>query len=232
MFLAMLALVGCEKCASGPPPTAPAVSTGDGGADAQGTVRYLALGDSLTQGVGAADPDTGSFPALLAGKWRAKGCKVELKDPAVAGYTAGDVFRDEVPEIATFKPTLITLQVGANDIANGVPLNTYRMNLRVILDAAKRSGARVLVMPQNEWFRSPSGATYGPGLAQKRAAFDEVLIEEAKAKGAELVDLRLLFRQHADQNLWFEDGIHPTPEAYAAWATELARLIPAPCKKK
>lgn len=216
----------------GPPPPAPPVSSIKGGVDPQtGVIRYLALGDSLSQGVGAADLDTGSFPALLAERWRGKGCKVELKNVGVSGNTTNDVIANQLPEIEPFKPTFITFQCGANDIANGLTLETYRTNVKGILDAAKRSGARVVTIPQNEWFRSPEGPSYGTGLAEKRAAFDDVLIAETTAKGAELVDLRLLFRQEADQNMWFSDGIHPTADAYAAWASELERVIPAPCAK-
>ena len=234
LLLSILSLVGCEKCALPPPPAAPAVSTVTGGADAEtGIVRYLALGDSLSQGIGAPNPDTGSFPALLAEKWRAQGCKVELKNPAVAGYTADEIIREELPELAAFKPTVITFQVGANDIANGVPIETFRANVKTILDAAKQSGARVITMPQNEWFRSPQGPNYGTGLAGKRAAFDAVLKEETTVRAAEFIDLGLLFRQHADKKMWSaDDGIHPTAEAYVAWATELARVLPPPCTKK
>ena len=217
---------------SGQPPPAPTVSPVDGGSDPQtGVVRYLALGDSLTQGVGAPNPDTGSYPALLSEKWRARGCKVELQNHGIASYKSADVIADELPDVGTFKPTLVTLQVGANDVANSVSIDVYRANVKTILSTSKGSGARVIVMPQNEWFRSPQGETYGPGLSEKRDAFDAVLMEETKAAGAEFVDLRLLFKQHADQKLWIDDGLHPTPAAYEAWASELARVIPSPCGK-
>ena len=49
-----------------------------------------------------------------------------------------------------------------------------------------------------------------------------MLIEEAQSRGAEFVDMRPIYKQQADENLWVEDGIHPTPEAYEVWATELA----------
>ena len=57
-----------------------------------------------------------------------------------------------------------------------------------------------------------------------------MLIEEASAHGAEFVDLRPLYAEEADQGLWVEDGIHPTPEAYEAWAAKLTDAVPAPCK--
>ncbi len=195
-----------------------------------GAIRYLALGDSLTQGVGAPDEQTGAFPALLSEGWRAEGCNVELRNVAVSGYTAGQVVTDQLPEIEAFGPTLITFQAGANDIATGVSISEYRENVGIVLDAATSSGARVIVLAQNEWFRSPEGLNYGPDLAAQRTAFDAALIEEATARGVEFVDLRPLYQEQADEGLWVEDGIHPTADAYDAWSEEILSAVPAPCK--
>ncbi len=220
---------GCHD--GGPPPPAPQVSNLDGGTDpVTGEIRYLALGDSISQGKGSPDFATAAFPARLADRWRANGCKVLLKNLGVPHYTAAMVIAHEVPEIVPFKPTLITLQVGSNDLATKVPLDTYRAQLRTILDAAKKSGARVIVLGQNEWWRSPDGAGYG-GTQRTRDAFDAVLAEEAKATGAELVDLRLLYRQQADRKQWAEDGLHPTVAAYDEMAAELARVLPLSCRR-
>jgi acyl-CoA thioesterase I len=218
-------LPGCPD--KEPPPPAPAVSNVEGGADpVTGEIRYLALGDSISQGKGTPAFETEAFPARLAGRWRASGRNVVLKNLGVPHYTAADVIAHEVPEIEPFKPTLITVQIGSNDIAKKVPIDTYRAQVRTILDAAKKSGARVVVLGQNEWWRSPDGAKYG-GTREKRDAFDAVLFEETKATGAEVVDLRLLHRQHADKKMWVDD-IHPTAAAYDEMAAELARVILLP----
>ncbi len=235
---AIIALVGCSKSESPAPPSsssssATAAPQQDGPTSAvpqDGAVRYLALGDSLSQGVGAPDEQTGAFPALLAEQWRGAGCEVELQNAGISGYTAEQVLTDEVPQIEEFAPTLITFQAGGNDIVNGVTLDQYRQNVKSVLEAATGSGARVIVLAQNEWFRSPEGKTYGDDLAAQRDAFDAALIEEANAAGAEFIDMRATYKQQADDNQWVEDGIHPTPEAYAAWATDLAGAVPAPCQ--
>jgi lysophospholipase L1-like esterase len=188
------------------------------------------LGDSLTQGVGAKDEKTGAFPALLAERWRGEGCGVELHNVGVSGYTSGQVVTEELPEIKTFHPTLITFQAGGNDIANGVSISEYRKNVATVLDAAKDSGARVIVLAQNEWFRSPVGKDYGEAVPTQRKDFDAELIKETTARGAQFVDLRPLYKKQADEGLWVDDGIHPTPEAYDAWSAELASAVPAPCR--
>ena len=185
-----------------------------------GSVRYLSLGDSVTQGVGAPDEQTGSFPALLAEKWRGEGCEVELQNAGISGYTAGQILDEQVPQIEEFKPTLITFQSGGNDLANGVSADDYRSNVQAVLDAATGSGARVIVLAQNEWFRAPGFEGYS--TPEAREEFDSILIEEAQSRGAQFVDMRPIYKQQADENLWVEDGMHPTPEAYETWATELA----------
>ncbi|WP_234834999.1 SGNH/GDSL hydrolase family protein [Mycolicibacterium stellerae] len=195
-----------------------------------GGLRYLALGDSLTQGVGAPDESTGAFPALLAEHWRADGCQVEFQNVGVSGYTAGQILAEQVPQIESFQPNIITFQAGGNDIANGIPIDEYRENVKHVLDSATGSGARVIVLAQNDWFRSPVGVDYGESVPSQRAAYDEVLIEEASSAGAEFVDMRPLYTEQADQNQWVEDGLHPTPEAYQAWADKLSEEVPAPCK--
>jgi len=230
-LVALLPFVqGCDKASSGT--SAPTVSTFDGGADpVTGEVRYLALGDSISQGVGSADIEAAAFPTRVAERWRARGCKVEVKNVAAGGNTTNDIIAAQLPELTPFKPTFISLQIGANDIATDVPIETYRVNMKTILDAAKKSGARVITLSMNDWPRSPEGPNYGTGLGDKRIAYDAVLIEETKTAGAEFVDLRLLYQQHADKKMWAEDGLHPTVEAYDAMAAEIARVIPSPCGK-
>jgi lysophospholipase L1-like esterase len=227
----VVACGGGGSTAAGPAPPPPGVSDAGGGADPQtGEVRYLSLGDSITQGIGTDNFEKAAFPARLTERWRAKGCTVDLKNVGISGYTAGQILADQVPEIAPYKPTFITFQAGANDIANNISIDVYRANVKAVLEAAKKSGARVVVLPQNEWWRSPQGPGYG-GTMEKRDAYDAALIEETKAQGAELVDLRALYRSHADQKLWASDGIHPTDACYDEMAAELARVIPSPCGK-
>jgi acyl-CoA thioesterase-1 len=222
---------GCSQTESSS--TSSPATTAEGTSDVadqaiEGAVRYLALGDSLSQGVGAPDEQTGSFPALLAEKWRGEGCEVELQNAGISGYTAGQILAEQVPQIEEFKPTLITFQSGGNDLANGVSADDYRRDVQAVLDAATDSGARVIVLAQNEWFRAPGFAGYS--TPEARAEFDSILIEEADSRGAQFVDMRPMYKQQADDNLWVEDGMHPTPEAYEAWATEIAAQVPAPCK--
>lgn len=220
---ATLALALGVSCGESGRPALPAAP-----ADAAET-RFLALGDSFTIGTGGT-PDR-AFPARLVDRWRAKGCALTLENVAVNGFTTDDLISSELPRLASFHPTFVTVAIGANDIVRGSSIDTYRENVRRILDAAKASGARIVVIPQPDWSRSPSAASFGTpeALAASIARFNVALAEEARAKGAEWVDLVPLMAQQAKSGQVASDGLHPSTEAYDAWAAELARVLTPPC---
>lgn len=224
-------LVGClEGCVESKQPSSRQASGRPAEAPA-GAVRFLALGDSFTIGGGTAE--TNAFPARLADRWRTQrpSCALTLQNVAVNGFTTDDLITNELPAVASFKPTFVTVAIGANDIVQGISLDVYRQNVRRILETAKASGARVVVLPQPDWPKSPTGASFGGAAAlhDQRKSFNAVLAEEARAKGAEWVDLVPLMDDQATKGLLAPDKLHPSREAYDAWAAEMARVINSPC---
>ena len=235
-WAAVLALAGvlasapaCVDSGRAPSSGQPVVSPAVASPDASSAVRFLALGDSFTIGTGSTPAE--SFPARLSSRWRAKGCTLTLENVAVNGYTSDDVIELELPSIASFRPTFVSIAVGANDIVRGRSLDAYRENVRRILEAAKASGARVVVLPQPDWSRSPTAATFGsqPALADAIAKFNATLAAEARAKGVEWVDLVPLMQRQALKGQLATDGLHPSADAYDEWASELARVLSSPC---
>ena len=164
-------------------------------------------------------------------RWAAAGCTLTLENVAVNGYTTDDLIERELPSPASFHPTFVTIAIGANDIVRGRSLDAYRENVRRILDAVKGSGARIVVVPQPDWSRSPTAASFGtqPALSASIVAFNEALAVEARARGATFVDLSPLMQQQAREQQLASDGLHPSTEAYDAWAADLARVLPSPC---
>src|SRR5713226_5369410 len=94
------------------------------------TERWLALGDSFTIGTGTT-PDR-SFPAVLARLWADRGRTVLLRNPAVTAYRTDDLIAEELPLVSVFRPTLVTILIGANDIVAGSSEERYRQQLRAI----------------------------------------------------------------------------------------------------
>jgi lysophospholipase L1-like esterase len=223
-FRAVAFVVACSACATPAPSVRPHPNRARGGA-----ARYLALGDSFTVGTGS--PPDRAFPARLFDRWQAVGCTLSLKNVAVNGYTTDDLIAEELPALAAFAPTFVTVAVGANDIVQGHALEAYRSNVRRILAVVASTGARVVALPQPDWSRSPAAASLGSQevLAAAIARFNVALAEEARASGALWVDLAPLMQEQAVRGLLARDGLHPSADAYDAWAAELARVLPAPC---
>ena len=191
--------------------------------------RFLALGDSFTIGTGTT-PDR-SFPAVLAGIWIKRGRRVVLANPAVNGYTTDDLIHDELPLVASFRPTLVTLLIGANDIVRGSNEDRYRRQLGSIHERIRADApdARVIALPQPDWSLSPAGSGFGdPGaLARTIERFNEIAHSEADRAHAEWMDLFPLMREQARKKMVAADGLHPSAEAYAEWAQALATTASA-----
>ncbi len=187
-------------------------------------IRYLALGDSFTAGTGSRPDD--AFPVRLVARLRARGAAVALENLGVNGYTTDDLVARELPRVASFAPTLVTLAIGANDLVRGSSLERYRAQVRGILAAIVTAGVpagRVYVLPQPDWSRSPAAADFGdPGaLRAKIEAFNDALQAEAAAVGARWVDLFPRMREEAQAGMIAADGLHPAARAYDEWAEAL-----------
>jgi acyl-CoA thioesterase I len=189
--------------------------------------RYLALGDSFTIGTGST-PDR-SFPATLVRAWRDTGQTVDLSNPAVNGYTTDDLIEEELQVVAGFRPTLVTLLIGANDIVQGTGEDRYRAQLTRIHQRIRADApdADVVALPQPDWSASPAAAGFGDRavLARVIERFNEVAREEAERAGARWLDLFPLMREQARKGMFAPDGLHPSAEAYAEWGQTLATAL-------
>ena len=218
----VVSLAGCSVAHS----ASPAPPTASNASAPAPAARYLALGDSFTIGTGATPEQ--SFPARLAAR---ASCGVELRNVAVNGYTTGDVIDEELPALAGFTPTFVTLAVGANDIVRGSTPAEYRARVRRILTVVRASGSpRIVTIPQPDWSLSPAAQAFGePAEIHARIVEDNAILrDETAAAGGTYVDLFDLMESQARAGLIARDGLHPSAAAYDAWAAELARRA-GPC---
>jgi lysophospholipase L1-like esterase len=199
-------------------------------------VRVLTLGDSFTIGTGARADQ--AFPAVLSSLWR-PACAVTLRNPARNGFTTQDLLDRELGEAAGFDPHLVTLAIGANDIVRGVSVDAYRTQIGRIFDGLLVAGVpadRVIALPQPAWHRSPVAASFGDpaALGARIDLFNRTLREVATTRGAAWLELGPLMAAQADAGMIAADGLHPSAEAYAAWAPAVAaaasRICPAATK--
>jgi lysophospholipase L1-like esterase len=227
LAVAAPALAGCARKKDEPARLNPAEQKSDD-ERAVHEIRYLALGDSFTAGTG--NPPSAAFPSRLAALWRAHRHEVTLENVAVDGYTTVDVLEQEIPQVAPFHPTLVTLAVGANDRVHGSSADVYRSNVRVLFRAIVDAGVapnRIVALPQPNWSLSPAAAWFGDPaqIGADIVAFNGILRDEAQAAGALYVDIYPLMHHEAEEKMLARDGLHPSARSHEEWAAALYERI-------
>lgn len=105
--------------------------------------KIIAFGDSLTAGFGLAENE--SYPYLLQERLRADGFNYEVVNAGVSGDTSlGGLERaDWVLEQENVE--IVILELGANDLLRGMPVDRMKQNLAKIIEKAKAKNVKVLL---------------------------------------------------------------------------------------
>jgi acyl-CoA thioesterase-1 len=174
----------------------------------------LVVGDSLSAEYGLARGS--GWVALLEQRLQREHINATVVNASISGdTTAGGLAR--LPSLLRErKPTLVVIELGANDALRGLPLETTRANLAAMAHLAKSAGAKVLIigmqLPPNY------GRTYGERFAS-------LFAEVARAEGAALVPFML--KGVADvpeaESMFQADRLHPLASAHP---TILANVWP------
>jgi acyl-CoA thioesterase-1 len=168
---------------------------------------------------------------VLTRLWADRGRAVVLRNPAVNGYRTDDLIAAELPVVALFRPTLVTILIGANDIVAGSSEERYRQQLRVIHTRVRADApdAKVCALPQPDWSLSRAGASFGDpaAIAVRIERFNTIAREEAERASATYVDIFPLMREQMRRKMLAPDGLHPSAAAHAEWAESLRDRLPA-----
>lgn len=164
-----------------------------------GTV--LVWGDSLSAGYGLRPSQ--AWPALLERRLQESKPPYRVVNASISGETTAGG-RSRLPAaLQAHRPTVVVIELGANDGLRGLPIPAMNANLQAMIDASRQAGARVLLvgmqMPPN----------YGPDYT---ARFAKTYQDLARTNKVRLVPF--MMAGFADQPALFQqDGIHPTAEA-------------------
>jgi acyl-CoA thioesterase I len=177
---------------------------------ADGPVRIVALGDSLTAGLGL--PANAAFPARLEQALRAKGIAVEISNAGVSGDTAtGGLARLDwsVPE----GTEAVIVELGANDTLRGIDPKVTRQALEEIVRRLRGRGIAVLL----------AGMRAAPNLGADYARDFEAIYSDLAARNDLLLYPFFLDGVATDAKLNQRDGLHPTAVGVDAI---VARILP------
>jgi acyl-CoA thioesterase-1 len=174
-------------------------------------VTILALGDSLTAGLGVGPAET--FPARLEAALKAKGHDVKVINAGVSGDTAADGAARL--DWALAEPVnAVIVELGANDALRGLPVAQAEQALDRLLTALAEKKLPVLLAGM----RAPPNM--GP---EYQAAFDG-MYQRLAAKHGVLLYPFFLDGVAADPKLNQGDGMHPSP---AGVDVIVARILPS-----
>ena len=174
-------------------------------------VTILALGDSLTAGLGVGPAE--AFPARLEAALKAKGHDVKVINAGVSGDTAADGAARL--DWALAEPVnAVIVELGANDALRGLPVAQAEQALDRLLTALAEKKLPVLLAGM----RAPPNM--GP---EYQAAFDG-MYQRLAAKHGVLLYPFFLDGVAADPKLNQGDGMHPSP---AGVDVIVARILPS-----
>jgi len=185
-------------------------------------VHYVALGDSTVEGVGASRPDL-NYVGRLHAKLRARYPNARLTNLGVGGATSADVTTRQLDRAIKFRPGLVTLSIGPNDITKGMSVARYEQNLDAILGRLRRETLALIVVNLLPDLAVTPRFANGPQadiVSRETVQFNEALARKGREHGVALVDLYLPSQEEVPRQpmLLWRDGYHPSDAGYSRWA--------------
>lgn len=190
------------------------------------TMRVAVLGDSSVTAPGVGGPHE-IWVSLICSRL-ADTRHVVLQSYAVGGSMAHDVIANQLDEAIAFKPGLVFVSVGANDVIKGVPIRRFHANLDRLIGRLADTGAIVVQSGVGHLGTIPR--LYPPlssMMAQRGLRFDRVHWRVAADHGTTVVDQRSDDARiwHKDRSLWAADLFHVSPAGHARWADTTWRTV-------
>jgi lysophospholipase L1-like esterase len=191
---------------------------------------YVALGDSLTAGVGDADRDGRriGWAQRLADILSVRtAVRCTLTNLAADGATVSQVLTEQLPAAAAARPDLLSVTVGMNDIrARGFDELSFKAGLGQLFEALAATEATVVTCTLPDITAIMTLAPEMADLARERTRLaSDIIREQAESYRAICLDAWSL-PGITDPDLYSPDRVHPNSRGHqlmaAAFADKLA----------
>lgn len=151
-----------------------------------GGLLYVALGDSVAQGIGASRPDRGYVGLVAENLRRQSGEPVQVINLSRSGATISDVLDVELPALHALgrRPDLVTLDIGGNDVRRGYDAARFSRDVEV-LTAALPEGTVLADVPyfmHGKWEARARQAAQTMTTAAQRHQLAVVGVHEAQRR--------------------------------------------------
>ena len=202
-------LIGLQPVAWGGAPASPVPARA---ATQSGVHKIVAVGDSLTEGLGVAREQ--AYPAVLARRLAEKGRAIEVVNAGVSGARSSSG-PSRVRWALKGNPDLIILELGANDGLQGGPTAEMKKNLSLAIEEAKSAGVKVLL----------AGMKAPPNMGDKYCRDFERVFKDLSHKHRVPLIPFFLEGVAADPKLNQPDMKHPTAEGYIRVVDNVMRSL-------
>ncbi|HYR42485.1 MAG TPA: arylesterase [Terriglobia bacterium] len=178
----------------------------------------LAFGDSLTAGYGV--PRGSGYPEQLQRKLDGLGYKYRIVNMGISGDTTSGG-RARIQAALNVMPSVVILELGANDGLRGLPVAQMQANLEEMIGQFQRAGAKVVLagmtLPRNY------GGTYV-------GSFEDVFRNLARKYNLALIPF-FLEGVAGNPKYTLDDFLHPNADGYVL-VTDMVMKTLGPVLKK
>ncbi|MBP9731974.1 MAG: SGNH/GDSL hydrolase family protein [Candidatus Magasanikbacteria bacterium] len=188
------------------------------------SVVYVAIGDSLTSGVGVNEYNN-SYPYTLGERIALDGKTVILKNYSYPGARTQGIVEHVLPSMQEEKVDIITILLGINDVHGNISLTNFRENYSYILTELTSKTDAAIYAVALPFIGDPSllRFPYQQYFDWRTRKFNRVIQELSTEAGVHFIDLysptEKLFKQTGSH--YSTDFFHPSEEGYRLWSTIL-----------
>ena len=189
------------------------------------TSRFVALGDSFTEGVGDDDPTRPNGVRGWADRVAEQLCAADpgfgYANLAIRGKKLRQIMAEQVDAAVELKPTLVSIYAGANDILRA------RIDIDDLLseydDGVRRLSATGATVVMFTGFDARGSKVFGT-MRGRTAIYNELVRGIAGDHDALLVDY-WRFNEYYDWGMWAKDRMHMSAAGHANMAKRVLEVL-------
>lgn len=177
----------------------------------QGSILYVALGDSAAQGIGASQPEKG-YVGLLANRLAAEtGKTINVVNISLSGAKVVDVTKNQIPKLDKLPitpETIVTLDIGGNDM-----LRFEAVEFRQNMDNLMSKLPAQTVVADIPYFGGGRARKSQPNAVEA----SQIIRELAQKYNLEMAELQKTTKERDNLGTYAADLFHPNNRGYRNW---------------
>ncbi len=188
-------------------------------------IKYVALGDSLTAGVGVTNSKD-TYPHLLSEHLIRPGLIIELINLGFPSAKTQDLIDSQLQQAVSSNPDIVTVLIGVNDVHDLISQEKFKKNYQDIIDQlTSKTKAKVIVINipyigSKKLIKWPYTWLYDMRIRQ----FNSIIKTIAQNKDLTLIDLYAATKDRSisDPDYYSIDQFHPSIKGYQNWGQILS----------